>query len=41
MSSRGTLQSICTLKQSLKVDGIFAANINKPTLMYGIATLSK
>ena len=29
------------LKQSLKVDGIFAANINKPTLMYGIATLSK
>ena len=29
------------LKQSLKMDGIFAANINKPTLMYGIATLSK
>ncbi len=29
------------LKQSLKVDGVFAANINKPTLMYGIATLSK
>jgi len=29
------------LKQSLKMDGIFAANINKPTLMYGIATLCK
>ncbi len=29
------------LKQSLKLDGVFAANINKPTLMYGIATLSK
>ena len=29
------------LKQSLKIDGVFAANINKPTLMYGIATLSK
>jgi len=29
------------LKQSLKMDGVFAANINKPTLMYGIATLSK
>jgi len=29
------------LKQTLKMDGIFAANINKPTLMYGIATLSK
>ena len=29
------------LKQSLKMDGIFAANINKPTLMYGVATLSK
>ena len=29
------------LKQSLNIDGVFAANINKPTLMYGIATLSK
>ena len=29
------------LKQSLKLDGVFAANVNKPTLMYGIATLSK
>lgn len=29
------------LKQSLDMDGVFAANINKPTLMYGIATLSK
>lgn len=29
------------LKQSLKLDGVFAANINKSTLMYGIATLSK
>ena len=29
------------LKQSLKIDGVFAANINKATLMYGIATLSK
>ena len=29
------------LKQSLKLDGVFAANINTPTLMYGIATLSK
>ena len=29
------------LKQSLKMDGVFAANINKPTLMYGIATFSK
>ena len=29
------------LKQSLKMDGVFAANISKPTLMYGIATLSK
>ncbi len=30
-----------TLKQSLKMDGVFAANINNPTLMYGISTLSK
>ena len=29
------------LKQSLKIEGVFAANINKATLMYGIATLSK
>ena len=29
------------LKKSLKIDGVFAANINKATLMYGIATLSK
>lgn len=29
------------LKQGLKMDGVFAANINKPTLMYGISTLSK
>nr|WP_317332981.1 endonuclease/exonuclease/phosphatase family protein [uncultured Romboutsia sp.] len=29
------------LKQNLKLDGVFAANINNPTLMYGIATFSK
>lgn len=29
------------LKQSLKMEGAFAANINKPTLKYGIATFSK
>ena len=29
------------LKQSLKMYGVFGANINKPTLIYGIATLSK
>lgn len=29
------------LKHNLKLDGVFAANINNPTLRYGIATLSK
>lgn len=29
------------LKQSLKMDGVFGANINTPILMYGIAILSK
>ena len=29
------------LKQSLKMEAAFAANINRPTLKYGIATFSK
>lgn len=29
------------LKESLKMDGVFGANINTPILMYGIAILSK
>ena len=31
-------EQFAILKHNLKVDGVFAANINSPTLRYGIAT---
>ncbi len=34
-------EQFAILKHNLKLDGVFAANINNPTLMYGVATLSK
>ena len=34
-------EQFAILKHNLKLDGVFAANINNPTLRYGIATLSK
>ena len=34
-------EQFAILKHNLKLDGVFAANINNPALRYGIATLSK
>ena len=34
-------EQFAILKHNLKLDGVFAANINNPTFRYGIATLSK
>ena len=34
-------EQFAILKHNLKMDGVFAANINSPTLRYGIATFSK
>ena len=34
-------EQFAILKHNLKMDGVFAANINKLTFMYGVATLSR